>query len=61
MSNLKQVGPELQLIDVSSSRINHHTAYVNLSELNFETVPKGIYIYNLGYMTVHKPENGTKL
>lgn len=43
----------------ASSR-NQHTAYVNISELDFATVPIGMYLRVNNYMTIYKPENGTR-
>lgn len=55
VANLKQFGPQLELVEILPSVINENTMYVNLSELNPDTVPKGMYLYNLGFMTVRMP------
>lgn len=60
ISDLKHFGPQLEFVEILGSGLNEGTLYVNLSELNFESVPNGMFIYNLGFMTVRKPESGQK-
>lgn len=43
-----------------TSMINQQTAYVNISELNMDTLPLGLYLRVADYMTLYKPYDGTK-